>query len=86
SAEHCQRVRAAGGRRAGGIKPAGIGKTAIAFLIAWKLFHSRWILSDWRAGLANASWSFVRSAISFPVFVKNPHGSKSPSPMGRRAR
>ena len=30
----------------------GTGKTAIAFQIAWKLFHSRWNLTDWRAGLA----------------------------------
>ncbi|MDD9857689.1 MAG: DEAD/DEAH box helicase family protein [Gammaproteobacteria bacterium] len=28
----------------------GAGKTAIAFQIAWKLFHSRWNLADWRAG------------------------------------
>ncbi len=30
----------------------GTGKTAIAFQIAWKLFHSRWNLGDWRDGLA----------------------------------
>ena len=29
----------------------GTGKTAIAFQIAWKLFHSRWNLTDWRRGL-----------------------------------
>ncbi len=28
----------------------GTGKTAIAFQIAWKLFHSRWNVKDWRAG------------------------------------
>ncbi len=28
----------------------GTGKTAIAFQIAWKLFHSRWNLTDWRDG------------------------------------
>jgi type I restriction enzyme R subunit len=28
----------------------GTGKTSIAFQIAWKLFHSRWNLKDWRAG------------------------------------
>lgn len=28
----------------------GTGKTAIAFQIAWKLFQSRWNLSDWRSG------------------------------------
>lgn len=26
----------------------GTGKTAIAFQIAWKLFHSRWNLKDWK--------------------------------------
>ena len=26
----------------------GTGKTAVAFQIAWKLFHSRWNLTDWR--------------------------------------
>lgn len=28
----------------------GTGKTAIAFQIAWKLFHARWNLTDWREG------------------------------------
>jgi type I restriction enzyme R subunit len=28
----------------------GTGKTAIAFQLAWKLFHSRWNLKDWKAG------------------------------------
>ncbi len=28
----------------------GTGKTAIAFQLAWKLFHSRWNVKDWRAG------------------------------------
>ena len=28
----------------------GTGKTFIAFQIAWKLFHSRWNLSDWKTG------------------------------------
>ena len=27
----------------------GTGKTAIAFQIAWKLFHARWNLTDWKA-------------------------------------
>jgi len=30
----------------------GTGKTAIAFQIAWKLFHSRWNLNDWREGIS----------------------------------
>jgi len=30
----------------------GTGKTSIAFQIAWKLFHSRWNIKDWRAGTA----------------------------------
>ena len=29
----------------------GTGKTAIAFQIAWKLFHSRWNGPDWRKGI-----------------------------------
>ncbi|MDR2186990.1 MAG: DEAD/DEAH box helicase family protein, partial [Azonexus sp.] len=28
----------------------GTGKTSIAFQIAWKLFHSRWNLADWKSG------------------------------------
>lgn len=28
----------------------GTGKTAIAFQIAWKLFHARWNVADWRSG------------------------------------
>ena len=28
----------------------GTGKTAIAFQIAWKLFHARWNLGDWKSG------------------------------------
>jgi len=28
----------------------GTGKTFIAFQLAWKLFHSRWNLNDWRGG------------------------------------
>jgi len=30
----------------------GTGKTFIAFQIAWKLFHSRWNLVDWKSGNA----------------------------------
>lgn len=32
----------------------GTGKTSIAFQIAWKLFHSRWNLKDWREGNAGS--------------------------------
>ena len=28
----------------------GTGKTAVAFQIAWKLFHARWNLPDWKSG------------------------------------
>jgi type I restriction enzyme, R subunit len=28
----------------------GTGKTFIAFQLAWKLFHSRWNLTDWKSG------------------------------------
>ena len=31
----------------------GTGKTFIAFQIAWKLFHSRWNLADWKKGGAS---------------------------------
>jgi len=30
----------------------GTGKTAVAFQIAWKLFHARWNLTDWNSGEA----------------------------------
>jgi type I restriction enzyme R subunit len=30
----------------------GTGKTFIAFQIAWKLFHARWNLADWKSGAA----------------------------------
>jgi type I restriction enzyme R subunit len=30
----------------------GTGKTFIAFQLAWKLFHSRWNLADWKTGNA----------------------------------
>ncbi len=33
----------------------GTGKTAIAFQIAWKLFHAKWNLADWRAKRAEGS-------------------------------
>jgi len=33
----------------------GTGKTAIAFQIAWKLFQSRWNLTEWRAGRPEGS-------------------------------
>ncbi len=29
----------------------GTGKTAVAFQIAWKLFHARWNLGDWKSGV-----------------------------------
>lgn len=43
----------------------GTGKTAIAFQIAWKLFHSRWNLTDWRNGLEEGQESGQRSRILF---------------------
>ncbi len=33
----------------------GTGKTSIAFQIAWKLFKSRWSLSNWKTGNGDAS-------------------------------
>ncbi len=43
----------------------GTGKTAIAFQIAWKLFHSRWNLADWRKGLAEGQEPGRRPRILF---------------------
>ena len=43
----------------------GTGKTAIAFQIAWKLFHSRWNLTDWREGLTEGQEPSRRPRILF---------------------
>ena len=43
----------------------GTGKTAIAFQIAWKLFHSRWNLVDWRSGLEGGRKPSRRPRILF---------------------
>jgi len=43
----------------------GTGKTAIAFQIAWKLFHSRWNLTDWRNGIAEGNEPKRRPRILF---------------------
>lgn len=43
----------------------GTGKTAIAFQIAWKLFHSRWNLTDWRDGLKGGQEPSRRPRILF---------------------
>ncbi|MEE9264594.1 MAG: DEAD/DEAH box helicase family protein, partial [Vicinamibacteria bacterium] len=43
----------------------GTGKTAIAFQIAWKLFHSRWNLTDWRNGLDEGQEPSRRPRILF---------------------
>jgi len=43
----------------------GTGKTAIAFQIAWKLYHSRWNLTDWRNGLAEGEEPKRRPRILF---------------------
>ena len=59
----------------------GTGKTFIAFQIAWKLFHSRWNLTDWKKGasrpVARASCS-SRTATSWPI------RPTTPSPPSRR--
>jgi len=49
----CERVMAAiaaGRSRILLTLATGTGKTFIAFQIAWKLFHSRWNLTDWKKG------------------------------------
>ncbi len=43
----------------------GTGKTAIAFQVAWKLFHSRWNLTDWRNGLVEGEEPNRRPRILF---------------------
>lgn len=43
----------------------GTGKTAIAFQIAWKLFHSRWNLRDWRDGISETQEPSRRPRILF---------------------
>ena len=43
----------------------GTGKTAIAFQIAWKLFHCRWNLTDWRDGLVEGHEPGRRPRILF---------------------
>ena len=43
----------------------GSGKTAIAFQVAWKLFHSRWNITDWRKGLQEGEEPSRRPRILF---------------------
>jgi type I restriction enzyme, R subunit len=43
----------------------GTGKTAIAFQIAWKLFYSRWNLTDWRNGIGDGQEPGRRPRILF---------------------
>ena len=43
----------------------GTGKTAIAFQLAWKLYHSRWNLTDWRSGLEEGQEPSRRPRILF---------------------
>jgi type I restriction enzyme, R subunit len=43
----------------------GTGKTFIAFQLAWKLFHSRWNLKDWKDGLAADALPSRRPRILF---------------------
>lgn len=43
----------------------GTGKTSVAFEVAWKLFHSRWNLKDWRNGLKRGEKPSRRPHILF---------------------
>ncbi len=43
----------------------GTGKTSIAFQIAWKLYHSRWNLRDWREGIREGQEPGRRPRILF---------------------
>ncbi len=45
----------------------GTGKTAIAFQVAWKLYQSRWNLTDWRGGLVESQQPSRRPRILFLV-------------------
>lgn len=44
----CSKRIAAGQQRILLTLATGTGKTFIAFQLAWKLFHSRWNLKDWK--------------------------------------
>jgi len=53
----------------------GTGKTFIAFQIAWKLFHSRWNLIDWKAGREPSrrrAFCFWLTATSWPIRLSTP--------------
>ncbi len=43
----------------------GTGKTSVAFEVAWKLFHSRWNLKDWRDGIEEGREPARRPRILF---------------------
>jgi type I restriction enzyme R subunit len=53
----------------------GTGKTFIAFQLAWKLFQSRWNISDWRAGSSSTS--------SGPISARDPYSSSGSLPSAR---
>ena len=63
----------------------GTGKTSVAFHIAWKLFQSRWNLTDWngctasrRAGHASCSWPTATSWLTKPT-TRSPPSPKTHS-------
>jgi type I restriction enzyme R subunit len=43
----------------------GTGKTSVAFEVAWKLFHSRWNLADWRKGIGEGEEPTRRPRVLF---------------------
>lgn len=47
----------------------GTGKTAVAFQVAWKLFHARWNLSDWNGKARPAA---TRASCSWPIATSLP--------------
>ena len=48
----CWKLSASGRDRILLTLATGTGKTFIAFQLAWKLFQSRWNLTDWRGDAA----------------------------------
>ena len=49
----------------------GTGKTFIAFQLAWKLFHSRWNLKDWKSG------DRTQSQTPYPLSCRPQHPCRS---------
>ena len=74
----------------------GTGKTFIAFQIAWKLFHSRWNLADWKGGeparrprilfLADRNGLADQACESFSAFPKDAFKRIDPETIRKKGR